>query len=92
MSGLFPTLSDIQNDWPFLKRISCVTSVSPVPGFWAVTVATPGTEEGTVYMRTFLTLEVHLCLQPEIISQEMALALFIAAAMMERPHVDASVS
>jgi len=36
-------------------------------------------------MRPFITPEVHLRVQPEIILQGLALALFIAGAMMERP-------
>jgi hypothetical protein len=39
-----------------------------------------------VYMRPFITPEVHLRVQPEIILQELALALFTAGAMMERPR------
>ncbi|MFZ0964100.1 MAG: hypothetical protein WAO35_24805 [Terriglobia bacterium] len=82
---LYP-LYDILKAWPFLKRFLYVASLYLVLGFWAATVAAPGTLEGMVYMRPFITLEVHLRVQPEIILQGLALALFIAGAMMERPR------
>jgi hypothetical protein len=81
---LYP-LYDILKAWPFLKRFLYVASLYLVLGFWAATVAAPGTLEGMVYMRPFITPEVHLRVQPEIILQGLALALFIAGAMMERP-------
>jgi len=82
---LYP-LYDILKAWPFLKRFLCVASLYLVLGFWAATVAAPGTLEGMVYMRPFITPEVHLCVQPEIILQGLGLALLIAGAMMERPR------
>ena len=82
---LYP-LYDILKAWPFLKRFLYVASLYLVLGFWAATVAAPGTLEGMVYMRPFITPEVHLRVQPEIILQGLALALFISGAMMERPR------
>jgi hypothetical protein len=79
-------LYDILKAWSFLKRLFYVASLYLVLGFWAATVAAPGTLEGMIYMRPFITPEVHLRVQPEIILQGLALALFIAGAMMERPH------
>jgi len=78
-------LYDILKGWPFLKRFLYVACLYLVLGFWAATVPAPGTLEGMVYMRPFITLEVHLRVQPEIILQGLALALFIAGAMIERP-------
>ena len=82
---LYP-LYDVLKAWPFLKRFLCVASLYLVLGFWAATVAAPGTLEGIVYMRPFITPEVHLRVQPEIILQGLALALFIAGVTMERPR------
>jgi hypothetical protein len=81
---LYP-LYDILKAWPFLKRFLYVASLYLVLGFWAATVAAPGTLEGMVYMRPFITPEVHLRVQPEIILQGLGLALFISGAMLERP-------
>ncbi len=79
---LYP-LYDVLKAWPFLKRLFYVASLYLVFGFWAATVAAPGTIEGMVYMRPFVTPSVHLNVQPEILLQGLALALFIAGAMME---------
>jgi hypothetical protein len=57
-----------------------------VLGFWGAAVAAPGTIEGMVYMRPFITPEVHLRVQPEIVGQGLALAFLIAGAMMEAPR------
>ena len=81
---LYP-LYDTLKGWPFLKRFFYVASLYLVLGFWAAAPAAPGTLEGMVYMRPFITPEVHLRVQPENIFQGLALALFIAGAMMERP-------
>ena len=69
-------LYDIQKAWPFLRRFLYVASLYMVLGFWAATVAATGTLEGMVYMRPFITPEVHLRVQQEIILQGLALALF----------------
>ena len=86
IAAVFYPLYDILKDWSFLKRFIYVASLYLVLGFWAATVAAPGTLEGMIYMRPFITPEVHLRVQPEIILQGLALALFIAGAMMERPR------
>jgi len=82
---LYP-LYDVLKARSFIKRFLCVASLYLVLAFWAATVAAPGTLEGMVYMRPFITPEVHLRVQPETILQGLALALFIAGAMMERPR------
>ena len=79
---LYP-LYDVLKAWPFLKRFFYVGCLYLVLGFWAATVAAPGTLEGMVYLRPFITPQVHLRVQPEIILQGMVLALFVAGAMME---------
>jgi hypothetical protein len=79
---LYP-LYDVLMVWPFLKRLFYIASLYLVMSFWAASVPAPGTIEGLVYMRPFITSEVHFHVQPEIILQGLALALFIAGAMME---------
>jgi len=78
---LYP-LYDVLKAWPFLRRCLYVASFYLVFGFWAAAVAAPGTIEGLVYMRPFITPSVHLRVQPEIVFQGLALAVFIAGAMM----------
>jgi hypothetical protein len=82
---LYP-LYDTLKAWPFLKRFLYVASLYLVLGFWGATAAAPGTLEGMVYMQPFITPQVHLRVQPEIVLQGLALALFIAGAMMDRPR------
>jgi len=88
IAAVFYPLYDVLKAWSFVKRFLYVASLYLVLGFWAATVAAPGTLEGMVYMRPFITPEVHLRVQPEIILQGLALALFIAGAMTESPRPD----
>ena len=82
---LYP-LFDIMKLWTFGKRFLWIASVYLVFGFWAATVAAPGTIEGMVYMRPFITPMVHLKVQAEIALQGLGLAFLIAGAMMEAPR------
>jgi hypothetical protein len=82
---LYPFFDTLKT-WPFVKRWLSVAALYLVLGFWAATVAAPGTLEGMVYLRPFITPEVHLRVQPEIIAQGLALAFLIAGAMMEAPR------
>jgi len=86
IAAVFYPLYDTLKAWPFLKRFLYVASVYLVLGFWAATVSAPGTLEGMLNMRPFITPEVHLRVQPEIILQGLGLAFFIAGAMMEPPQ------
>lgn len=79
---LYP-LYDALKAWPFVKRFLYLASLYVVLGFWAATVAAPGTIEGMVFLRPFITPYAHLMVQPEIVLQGLALALLIAGAMME---------
>lgn len=81
-AALYP-LYDALKVWPFVKRFLYLAGLYAVLGFWAATVAAPGTIEGMVYLRPFITPYVHLAVQPEIILQGLALGLLIAGAMME---------
>jgi hypothetical protein len=82
---LYP-LFDTLKAWSFGKRYLLIAALYIVLGFWAASVAAPGTLEGMVYMRPFITTQVHLKVQPEIIFQGLALAFLIAGAMMEAPR------
>lgn len=82
---LYP-LFDTLRAWPFGKRFLLIAGLYLVLGFWGATVAAPGTIEGMVYLRPFITPQVHLKVQPEIIGQGLALAFLIAGAMMGAPR------
>jgi len=90
IAAVFYPLYDGLKAWPFLRRLLFLASVYLILGFWAATVPAPGTLEGMVYLRPFITPEVHLRVQPEAIFQGLALALFIAGAMMESPRKTAA--
>ena len=83
VAGVLYPLFDTLKSWRFRKRFLVIASLYVVLGFWAATVAAPGTIEGMVYMRPFITPYVHLAVQPEIIGQGLALGLLIAGAMTE---------
>ena len=51
---LYP-LFDSLKAWRFGKRFLFIASLYLVLGFWAATVAAPGTIEGMVYMRPLIT-------------------------------------
>ncbi len=82
---LYPLFDTLKN-WPFLKRLLFIAGLYIVLGFWAATVAAPGTIEGMIYMRPFITPYVHLAVQPEIVGQGLGLAFLVAGAMMESPE------
>ena len=85
ISAVFYPLRDVLKAWSFLKRFLCIAGVYLVLSFWAASVPAPGTLEGLVYMRPFITPGVHLRVQPEMILQGLALAFSIAGAMMDSP-------
>ena len=67
--------------WSFRKRFLSISGLYLVLGFWAATVAAPGTIEGLVYLRPVFTPLVHLKVQPEIILQGLALGAIVALWM-----------
>ncbi len=81
---LYP-LFDVLKTWAFAKRWLLISALLVGLGFWAAAFPAPGTIEGMVYMRPFITPAVHLRVQPENILQGTTLALLIAGAMMESP-------
>lgn len=79
---LYPFFDTLKT-WSFGKRFVSLAGLYVVLGFWAATVAAPGTIEGMVYLRPFITPAVHLRVQPEIILQGLGLAFLVAGAMVE---------
>jgi len=76
-AALFPFFDTLMA-WPFRKRFLSISGLYLVLGFWAATVAAPGTLEGMVYLRPIFTPIVHLKVQPEIIGQSLALGAMVA--------------
>jgi hypothetical protein len=77
-------------DWNFRKRFLAISGLYIVFGYWAATVAAPGTIEGMVYMKPSITLYVHFIVQPEIITQGLALGAWLAWWMPPRQAVRAT--
>jgi len=76
-AALYPFFNTLLN-WSFMKRFLSISGLYIVLGFWAATVAAPGTIEGMVYMRPIFTPLVHLKVQPEIVLQGLALGAMVA--------------
>jgi len=83
---VFYPLCGILESWPFVRRFLYIASLYLILGFWGASVAAPGTIEGMLYLRPFITPEVHLRVQPEMIMQGLGMALFIAGAMIDSPR------
>ena len=67
--------------WSFGKRMLSISGLYIVFGFWAATVAAPGTIEGLVYLRPMFTPLVHLRVQPEIMLEGLTLGALVALWM-----------
>jgi hypothetical protein len=76
-AALYPFFETLMS-WPFRKRFLTISGLYLVLGFWAATVAAPGTIEGMVYLRPVFTPLVHVKVQPEIIGQGLALGAMVA--------------
>jgi hypothetical protein len=83
-AALYPFFDTLLR-WPFSKRFLSISALYVVLGFWAATVAAPGTIEGMVYLRPFFTPLVHLKVQPEIVGQGLALGAMVALWMGPPP-------
>ena len=79
-SVLYPFFETI-NAWNYFKRFLTLSSLYLVIGFWASTVAAPGTIDGMVYMRPEITMNIHLQVQWEIVTQGILLSAWIAKWM-----------
>jgi hypothetical protein len=86
IAGVLYPLLDTLKSWSFGRRFLLLAGLYIVLGFWAATVAAPGTIEGMVYLRPFITPYAHLAVQPEIVLQGLALAFIVAGAMMQAPR------
>jgi len=80
---LYP-LFDKLLEWDFKKRFLIISGLYIVLGYWAATVAAPGTIEGMVYMKPIITPYMHLIVQPEIVAQGLALGAWLAWWMPPR--------
>jgi hypothetical protein len=69
---------DTLNGRSFPKRFLSISSLYVVLGCWAAAVAAPGTIEGMVYMRPYITPAIHLKVQPELVAQGLALGALVA--------------
>lgn len=83
ISAVLYPLFDTLRTWTFTKRWFLISGLIIGLGFWAAAVPAPGTIEGMIYMRPFITPYVHLRVQPENVLQGLALGLLVAGAMME---------
>ncbi len=80
---LYPLL-DTLIGWNWTKRFLVIAGIYLVFGFWASTVAAPGTIEGLVYLRPEFTPSVHLTMQPEIIAQGLLMSAWLAYWILPR--------
>jgi hypothetical protein len=83
-AALYPFFDTLLR-WSFSKRFISISGLYIVLGFWAATVAAPGTIEGMVYLRPIFTPLVHLKVQPEILVQGLALGAMVALWMGPPP-------
>ena len=75
--ALYPFLDTLMG-WRFRKRFLSIAMLYIVFGFWAATVAAPGTIEGMIYMRPEITGITHLIVQPEIVVQGLLFSAWVA--------------
>ena len=71
----------VLNSWTYQKRFLTIFSIYTIIGFWASTVAAPGTIDGMIYMRPEITLMTHFKVQPEILIQGLLLSAWISKLM-----------
>ncbi len=76
-TALYP-FCDTLKAWGYWKRFLSIAALYIVLGFWAATVAAPGTIEGIVYLRPEITAYAHIKVQPEIVAQGLALGAWVA--------------
>jgi hypothetical protein len=82
---LYPFLDTLLG-WELPKRFLSMAGLYLVLGFWASTVAAPGTIDGWIYMRPEITPRAHLMVQPEILVQGLALGAWLAWWKAPRPR------
>jgi len=79
-SVLYPFF-DTLREWAYFKRCLSIAGLYLVLGFWAATVAAPGTIEGLIYMRPEITFAAHMKVQPEILLQGFLFSSWISRWM-----------
>ncbi|MFQ5772650.1 MAG: hypothetical protein ACE5HX_19090 [bacterium] len=82
---LYPFFGTLRS-WNFMRRFLSIAGLYLVLGFWAATVAAPGTIDGMIYLRPEITLYAHLMVQPEIVIQGLVLAAWLALWMAPKPR------
>jgi hypothetical protein len=78
---------EVMLSWGYRKRFLCITGLYVVIGYWAATVAAPGTIEGMVYMKPFVTPFHHAIGQLEIVGQGLALGALLGWWMAKKRGV-----
>jgi len=73
-------------EWSWAKRFVAIAGIYIVIGFWACTVAAPGTIEGLVYLRPEFSLNVHLRVQPEIMAQGLLMSAWLSFWMSSKTN------
>ncbi len=81
---LYPFFETLKS-WNFWRRFLSIAGLYIVLGFWASSVAGPGTIDGVIYMRPEITSYAHLMVQPEIIIQGLALGALVAWWVVRKP-------
>lgn len=85
---LYPFFNTLK-EWDFWKRFFSIAGLYIVLGYWASTVAAPGTIDGMIYTRPDITLYANLLVQPEIVVQGLALSAWVAWWMAPNEHREA---
>ena len=67
--------------WSYWRRFLSIAGLYLVLGFWASTVAAPGTIDGLIYLRPEITIGIHGAVQVEIVLQGLALAAWLSKWM-----------
>ena len=78
MSVVLLPLLDTLLEWSWRRRALVIAGLYLGFGFWGATVAAPGTIEGLIYLRPEITYGIHLEVQPEIVLQGLAFAVWLA--------------
>jgi hypothetical protein len=86
-AALYPFF-DTLTRWSWARRFLSISGLYLVLGYWASTVAAPGTIDGMIYLRPEITPYAHLMVQPEIIVQGLILGVWVARWMGRRPSAD----
>lgn len=84
MAVVLYALFDALANFSYRMRWFVVSGIYVVFGYWAAAVASPGTIEGMVYMKPYITMYLHTIVQPEIVVQGIALGAWLAWWMVPK--------